>query len=103
MFTDISKEDMLRSIVHRDNQNLEINVNDEDSIVVTNWYYGDYYKIEQIQTSDDFILSSKKVQLLIDAMATFTDITGMDVNTAIKTNNEEYKSMVEQFWVKANS
>lgn len=43
-----------------------------DSVILSNWYLGDQYHIEQFRTNDGKALLDSQVQVLVDAMAAFS-------------------------------
>jgi Ca2+-binding RTX toxin-like protein len=52
-------------------------VGTNDKLVVSNWYLGDAYRVEQFVTSDGMILLDTQVEALVSAMAAFSPPAGV--------------------------
>ncbi len=53
--------------------NLEVSIiGTSDKAIITNWYAGNQYKVEQFQTADNQTLLSSQVDALVSAMAAFS-------------------------------
>ena len=72
----------------------------EDSITVSNYFYHDNYKVEAFETSDGSTLDYTKLNVMIQAMASFEDTTGMMWEDAVEQNNEQANDMINQWWTK---
>ena len=75
-------------------------IGQEDRITISNYYCNDSYKVESFQTSDGSILDYSKIDLMIQAMASFEDTTGMMWEEAVQNQNEQANDIVNQWWTK---
>ncbi len=75
-------------------------VGSDDSISLSNYYYSNSYKIEEFQTSDGSLIDSTKIDLMIQAIASFEQSTGMMWQDAVQNNNEQANDVISQWWVK---
>lgn len=92
-------ENMLNLIFEKQGRNMKISIaNSEDHITVENWSYGKGQQIEEFLTMDNKILHSHKVDLLIQAMAAYSQENGMTWNQAINERPEEVQNIYNQFW-----
>ena len=94
----ISTEDVK---INRNSSDLILNISDTDRITVRDFYRGDMYKINKIETSDGYSLTGTQINLLVQAMASFESDTGMAWSDAIAEKNETAYSIISEMWVKA--
>ena len=95
---DIDSEDLMFA---REGNNLKISViGQEDSITISNYYYNNNYKVESFQTADGSMLDYTKLDLMIQAMASFEDTTGMMWEDAVQNKNEQANDIINQWWTK---
>ena len=96
---DIDSEDLMFA---REGNNLKISVlGQEDSITISNYYYyNNSYKVESFQTADGSMLDYTKLDLMIQAMASFEDTTGMMWEDAVQNKNEQANDIINQWWTK---
>ena len=95
---DINSEELMFA---REGNNLKISVlGQEDSITISNYYYNNSYKVESFQTADGSMLDYTKLDLMIQAMASFEDTTGMMWQDAVQNNNEQANDIINQWWTK---
>ena len=95
---DIDNEDLMFA---REGNHLKISViGQEDSITISNYYYNNSYKVESFQTADGSMLDYTKLDLMIQAMASFEDETGMMWQDAVQNNNEQANDIINQWWTK---
>ena len=100
----VSIKDLHFGMSGYDNQNLEIKiVNSADVLNVYNWGYGEQSQIEEIHSSDGYVLTNDKVNQLIQAMASFTTSTGVSWSQAMAENNTQAQNILSQFWVQQAS
>ncbi len=92
-------EKILNTIFEKDGNNLKINfVNSSDTLNISNCYSGSSYQVEEFKSSDSKNINNTQVQLLIDAMASFTTENGISWNNAIKEKPNEVDSILTLFW-----
>ncbi len=92
---------ILETIIERDGRNLDITFLDrEDKITVSHWFSSESHQIEEIQVDEDYVMTNKRVNLLVQAMASFEENNSVDWKNAIRSHNEEAIGIVEQFWIK---
>jgi len=95
---DINSEDLM---FEKKDNNLVISlIGQEDTITITNYYSNDSYKVESFETADGNMLDYTKLDLMIQAMASFEDSTGMMWEEAIAQSNEQANDIVNQWWTK---
>ena len=95
---DIDNEDLMFA---REGNHLKISViGQEDSITISNYYYNNSYKVESFQTADGSMLDYTKLDLMIQAMASFEDTTGMMWEDAVQNKNEQANDIINQWWTK---
>ena len=86
-FTDIASLDELR--FSRKGNNLVIEkVANTDKVTVNNWFAGKGYQVEQIQLSDDSIITNTQVNEMIQAMASFGAKSAGGVSIAPKEDTK---------------
>lgn len=96
--TGISSKDLTFA---REGNNLKISViGQQDTITISNYYYNNDFKVESFHTSDGSVLDYTKLDLMIQAMASFEDTTGMMWRDAIESNNEQANDIINQWWTK---
>ncbi len=94
----IEKSDL---IFAREQNHLKISLaGREDTITVSNHFGNEDYRVESFQTVDGSILDYTKLNVLIQAMASFEDTTGMMWEDAVVQKNEEVNDMINQWWTK---
>lgn len=69
-------------------------------MTVQNWYSGDQYQMDVIQTSDGYSLAGSQVDLLIQAMASFETSSGLSWQDAARLQEEQVAGIAEQYWVR---
>ena len=85
----------------RSGNNLLISVLETgDSIQVSNQFRWDSDRVETIRTSDGSFIDYTKLDLMIQAMASFEDTTGMMWEDAVENKNETATDLLNQWWVK---
>jgi Ca2+-binding RTX toxin-like protein len=72
-----------------------------DEITVKYHFYNNNYKVENIQTFDNSLITYTNINSLIQAMAEFTTDTGMTASEAAQENNQTYSDIINQMWVNA--
>lgn len=72
----------------------------EGSVTIQNWYSGDQYQMDVIQTSDGCYLERSQVDLLIQAMASFESSSGLSWQDAARLQEEQVAGIAEQYWVR---
>ncbi len=72
----------------------------DDSITVRDYFRDDNYKVESFQTSDGRELDYTKISVMIQAMASFEDTTGMMWEDAVEQKNEQANDLLNQWWTK---
>ena len=94
----IEKSDL---IFAREQNHLKISLaGREDTITVSNHFGNEDYRVESFQTSDGSILDYTKLNVIIQAMASFEDTMGMMWEDAVVQKNEEVNDMINQWWTK---
>ncbi len=74
--------------------------NGDDSIIVLDYFRNDNYKVESFHTSDGRVLDYTKINVMIQAMASFEDTTGMTWEDAVEQKNEQANDLLNQWWTK---
>ena len=88
-------------LFERDGNNLKIALlGEDDAVTISNYFYDDWYKVESFQTADGSVLDYTKLNVMIQAMASFEDTTGMMWEDAIEQKNEQANDLVNQWWTK---
>lgn len=72
----------------------------DDSITVLDYFRNDNYKVESFHTSDGRVLDYTKINVMIQAMASFEDTTGMTWEDAVEQKNEQANDLLNQWWTK---
>ena len=72
----------------------------EDTIQVNNQFGSEANRVEYFQTSDGSMVDYSKLDLMIQAMASFEDTTGMMWEEAVENKNETATDLINQWWVK---
>ena len=81
--------------------NLQIDLIDsDDQIIIKNHFVGEGNQIETFRTDDGLSIDYTKIELMIQAMASFEDNTGMMWEEAIEAKNETANDIVNQWWTK---
>ncbi|MBI5214088.1 MAG: hypothetical protein HY957_12100, partial [Nitrospirae bacterium] len=113
---DIVKFDVnpLDLIFSRSGDNLEVMINGgTDSITIEDWNWRDEsnrsrrdrrddkeYLLDEFRTSNGKHLDDRKVEQLIQAMATFGSDNGMSWSDAIQQKPQEVQTVLAQYWEK---
>ena len=84
----------------RDGDNLLISEHGTmDSVTVENWYSSSEYQVEEIVLNDGTNLLNTQVDLLIQAMATFSaNHGGISWDQAIIQNPNEVQAVLTAYW-----
>ena len=99
VFTDINREDVI--FTKENNSDVTIKVKgSEDSVTVKNWYSSDSYKIEEFHGEEKSMITSRQIDLLIQAMASFSQEKGISWSKAIEERPTEVEAVVQNFWAK---
>jgi Ca2+-binding RTX toxin-like protein len=69
-----------------------------DTVTIQNWYAGTANRTETIQTGDGQILLSTQVDQLIQAMAAFTQQTGVSWDQAIDQRPQDVQAVLAASW-----
>jgi Ca2+-binding RTX toxin-like protein len=69
-----------------------------DTVTVQAWYDGKAYQAEVIQTGDGSKLLSNQVDLLIQAMASYTASTGLTWDQAIDQRPQDVETVLAGYW-----
>jgi Ca2+-binding RTX toxin-like protein len=69
-----------------------------DTVTVQAWYDGQVYQAEVIQTGDGSKLLSNQVDLLIQAMASYTARTGLTWDQAIDQRPQDVETVLAGYW-----
>jgi len=69
-----------------------------DKVTEQSWYLGTTYQTEIIQAGDGSRLLSTQVDLLIQAMASYTATTGLTWDQAIDQRPQEVKTVLAGYW-----
>lgn len=95
----IFADNMLNLIFEKNGRNMKVSVGGStDSVTIENWAFGKGYQVEEFHTADNRVLSSTKVDQLIEAMASFGKTGGMSWSTAIQQKPEEVNAILQNFW-----
>ena len=92
--------DILNIIFSKNGNNLDLNINGtDDKLSVQYWSFGSAYQIEEFRAADGSMLLNTQVDLLIQAMASFSDQNGMSWSKAAQDRPQEVQDILSQFWV----
>ncbi len=69
-----------------------------DTVTVQSWYNGNAYQTEVIQTRDGSKLLSNQVDLLIQAMASYTASAGLTWDQAIDQRPQDVETVLAGYW-----
>ena len=69
-------------------------------MIIKNFFYDNDSRIENIITSDGYSLDMKKLDLIIQTMASFEDNYGMSWYDAVEQKNDHAMELMHQLWVK---
>lgn len=95
---DIRKEDIRFS---RSGNNLLVSIlGTQDSIQVKDQFGNEACRVECFQAGDGSFVDYTKLDLMIQAMASFEDTTGMMWEQAVENRNETAENLISQWWVK---
>ena len=87
--------------ISRDTWNLYLtNRKSGDKVTVNDFFYTTDNQVEAISTSDGYALDMKKLDIIIQTMASFEDSYGMSWQDAVKQKNDHAMDLVNQWWVK---
>lgn len=90
----------LNLIFEKDGSNLNISIHGtQDTITIKNWNSEAAYQTEVFKTSNGNTLQNTQVDQLIQAMAEFSEQTGMLWNQAIDERRDGVQDILSQFWV----
>ena len=88
-------------LFERSGANLLISILDtEDTITLNNWYSGNSYHVENIQSGNGYSLSHTQVDLLIQSMASFESESGMSWGEAVAEDHENANALISQIWLR---
>ena len=97
----ITASDMLHTIFEKDGNDMRMTIaGREDSVTVKNWYSSDSYKIEEFHGEEKSMITSRQIDLLIQAMASFSQEKGISWSKAIEERPTEVEAVVQNFWAK---
>ena len=71
----------------------------EDVITINSWYLSDSYHIENITCNNNMYLTHTQVNLIIQAMASFEQTTGISWEQAISENPDRVSSILSDIWL----
>lgn len=88
-------------IFEEDNGSLYIKfAGSTDEISVYGWFWNNSFQIDEIKSSDDNSISSNQIELLIQAMATYSSQNnGISWQDALQQNPQDVQTILSQFWV----
>ncbi|MBX9659536.1 MAG: hypothetical protein K2X00_13280 [Nitrospiraceae bacterium] len=69
-----------------------------DHVVIENWYLGDAYHVEDVQAGNGQHLLSSQVDQLIQAMASFSQQSGLTWDQAIDQRPQEVQTLLAASW-----
>ncbi|MCY6355658.1 calcium-binding protein [Clostridium sp. ZS2-4] len=91
-------------IFERNENDMVIKINGtNDKVTIESWYSGGDYQVENIMTNYGHNLQNTQVDQLIQAMATFTQNTGMSWSEAINEKPDEVREVIGQYFVSSQS
>ncbi len=87
-------------IFRQDGNDLDIQrVNSQDMITVTDWYSGAENQVETVTLNDGTELLNTQVDLIIQAMATFsTDNGNISWEQAIADRPDDVQAVIATYW-----
>ena len=92
--------DSLDLIFTKDGYNLKVMQNNtNEQVTIQSWYSGTAYQLEKFKIDNNTILLNTKVDQLIQAMAVFSQDTGMSWSQAIEERPNEVREIISQIWV----
>ena len=69
-----------------------------NSISIEKWSYGDIYRVENVKSSDGYSITHTQIDQLIQAMATFSQDTGMTWQQALEACPADTTAILSQYW-----
>ena len=73
-----------------------------DSVTVQDWYRGSAYQVEVIQAGDGSRLLAAQVGALIQAMASFSQSTGLSWSQAVEQRPDDVTAILAAHWQPAS-
>ena len=70
----------------------------DDSVTVQDWYRGQSFRVEQVQAGDGRWLAASQVDVLIQAMATYSSESGLTWAQAIAERPAEVEAVLAAHW-----
>ncbi len=96
-FENLSSYELIFSQINE--EDLQIQSTDGDQLIVEDWYVDQNQQIETISTGDNLQITNTQVEQIIQAMASFTQDTGMSWEQALQDRPTEVKDILAQYWV----
>ena len=69
-----------------------------NSISIEKWSYGDIYRVENVKSSNGYSITHTQIDQLIQAMATFSQDTGMTWQQALEACPADTTAILSQYW-----
>lgn len=69
-----------------------------NSISIEKWSYGDIYRVENVKSSNGYSITHTQIDQLIQAMATFSQDTGMTWQQALEAYQADTTAILSQYW-----
>ena len=92
--------EVLKLIFSKSANDLKVSIDStSDQLSIKSWYSGTTYQTEVFKASDGSTLLNTQVDQLIQAMASFSQNTGMSWSQAIEERPEDVQSILSQYWV----
>jgi Ca2+-binding RTX toxin-like protein len=70
----------------------------DDSVAIQDWYRGPSFQVEQVQAGDGRRLAASQVDVLIQAMATYSSESGLSWTQAITERPAEVEAVLAAHW-----
>jgi Ca2+-binding RTX toxin-like protein len=94
--TDINPLDL---VISRQADDLRLAIyGSSDQVVIENWYAGTAHEVETIQAGNGQILLNTEVEQLIQAMASFTQQTGLTWDQGLEQRPQEVQTVLAASW-----
>jgi Ca2+-binding RTX toxin-like protein len=95
------RDNPLNLLFTQNGSDLIININGTtDQVTIQSWYSGANYQVEELQAAGGQMLLNTQVEQLIQAMAIFTQQSGISWNQAIQERPDDVQAILSQYWVK---
>ncbi len=95
----IFADEALHLIFSKQGNNMIIShATSKDKVNVLDWGRGSLYQLDEVISKDNKKINTANIDLLIQAMAAYTQENGMTWNQAIQERRDDVQNIYNQFW-----